>query len=215
MAIAAATTLAVTLPITGAAMADPGSPTVPTQAQVDRAKAAVTNKKQSVSQIEAALASANARMDEASTAAETAFERANGARWRLQEAQKASKAAQLRAHQAAVDVASQRDGIVTLVTESYQNGTELNAASALVSDEGPTGLMNRYGVVQSAGDSMQADYDRFKTASARAKTLAAQATKAEKHQEALAAEAKKLAVAAGQAAAAASAEANTIAVQKQ
>jgi peptidoglycan DL-endopeptidase CwlO len=215
MALAAATTLAVTLPITGAAMADPGSPTVPTQAQVDHAKAAVTNKQQSVKQLEAALAAANARMDAASTAAETAFEQANGARWRLEEAQKASRAAQLRSRQAAADVASQRDGIVTLVTESYQNGTELNAASALVSDEGPTGLMNRYGVVQSAGDSMQARYDRFKVASARAKTYAAQAAKAEKKQEALAAEAKKLAVAAGQAAAAASAAANTIAVQKQ
>ncbi len=215
MAIAAATTLAVTLPITGAAVADPGTSTVPTQAQVDRAKAAVTHKQQSVQQLEAALDAANARMDAASTAAETAFERANGARWRLQEAQKASKAAQLRSRQAAADVASQRDGIVTLVTESYQNGTELNAASALVSDEGPTGLMNRYGVVQSAGDSMQARYDRFKVASARAKTYAAQAAKAEKKQEALAAEAKKLAVAAGQAAAAASAAANTIAVQKQ
>jgi cell wall-associated NlpC family hydrolase len=215
MAIAAATTLAVTLPITGAAIADPGPPTVPTQGQVDRAKAAVANKKKSVSQLEAALAAANARMDAASTAAETAFERANGARWRLEEAQKASRAAQLKAHQAVLDVARQRDGIITLVTESYQNGTELNTASALVSDEGPTGLMNRYGVVQSAGDSMEARYEQFRIASARAKTYAAQAEKAEKKQQGLAAEAKKLAVAAGQAAAAASAEANTIAAQKQ
>jgi cell wall-associated NlpC family hydrolase len=215
MAIAAATTLAVTLPISGAAIAAPSSPSVPTQAQVDRAKAAVTNKKKSVSQLEAALAAANARMDAASTAAETAFERANGARWRLEEAQKANRAAHVRAQQAAADVAAQRDGIVTLVTESYQNGTELDAASALVSDEGPTGLMNRYGVVQSAGDSMEARYDRFRITSARAKTLAATAAQAEKKQQGLAAEAKKLAVAAGQAAAAASAEANTIAVQKQ
>jgi len=95
MAIAAATTLAVTLPITGAAMADPGSPTVPTQAQVDHAKAAVSDKQQSVKQLEAALAAANARMDAASTAAETAFEAANGAKWRLEEARKASRAAQL------------------------------------------------------------------------------------------------------------------------
>jgi peptidoglycan DL-endopeptidase CwlO len=215
MALAAATTLAVTLPISGAALADPGSPTVPTQSQVDRAKAAVKHKKQSVAQIESALDAANARLDAASTAAEMAFERANGARWRLQQARQANRTAHAQAQQAAADVASQRDGIVALVTESYQNGTELNAASALVSDEGPTGLMNRYGVVQSAGDSMQARYDEFKVASARAKVLAAKAAKAEKKQEGLAAEAKKLAVAAGQAAAAASAEANSIAVEKQ
>jgi len=173
MAIAAATTLAVTLPIGGAALADPGSSTVPTQGQVDRAQAAVAKKKHTVAQIEAALAAANARMEAASVAAETAFERANGARWRAEEARKASRAAQLRASQAAADVDNQRDGIVSLVTESYQNGTELNAASALMTDEGPAGLMNRYGVVQSAGDSMQARYDRFKVASARARTYAA------------------------------------------
>ena len=100
-AIAAVTTLAVTLPVS-AAFADPGSHPVPTQAQVDRAKAAVANKKKSVAQIEAALAAANARMDAASTAAETAFEAANGARWRLEEAQKANQAAQARSRQAAL-----------------------------------------------------------------------------------------------------------------
>jgi cell wall-associated NlpC family hydrolase len=62
---------------------------------------------------------------------------------------------------------------------------------------------------------MQADYDRFKVASALARTYAAKAAKAEKRQEALAAEAKKLAAAAGQAAAAAGDAANAIASQKQ
>jgi cell wall-associated NlpC family hydrolase len=215
MAIAAATTLAITLPLGGPAFAKPNSPSVPSQTQVDRAKAAVVSKKERVAQLEASLAAANARMDEASTAAEMAFERANGARWRLEVAQKELRTAQLKARQAAANVDQQRDGIVFLVTESYQNGTELNAASALVSDEGPTGLMNRYAVVQSAGDSMQARYDRFRVASAAAKSYAGKAAKAEKKQEALAAEAKKLATAAGQAAAAASMAANQIAVQKE
>ena len=216
MALAAATTLAVTLPISGAALAAPHTPpAVPTQAQLDKAKAAVADKQKSVGQLEAALSAANARMDEASTAAELAFERANGARWRLEVAQQELRKAEARARQAAAAVASQRDGIAYLVTESYQNGTELNTASALVSDEGPTGLMNRYGVVQSASDSMEARYQSFKVASARAKTLAGKAAKAEKKQEALAEEAKELAVAAGQAAAAASIAANQIAVQKQ
>ena len=215
-ALAAATTLALTLPISGAALAAPNKPpTAPTQAQVDKARAEVASKKRSVGELEAALAGANARMQEASTAAEVAFERANGARWRLEVAQKALRDAQAQARQAALTVASQRDGIAYLVTESYQNGTELTTASALVSDEGPNGLMNRYGVVQSAGDSMEARYQRFKVDSARAKTLTERAAKAEKKQEALAKESKKLAVAAGQAAAAASIVANQIAAQKQ
>ena len=182
---------------------------------MQKAEKAVTAKKQSVQQIEASLAAANARLDEASTAAEMAFERYNGAKWELEEARKASRAAQTRSAQAAADVARQRGGIAQLVTESYQNGTELNTASALLSDEGPQGLMNRYGVVQSAGDSMEARYDAFRAASARAKTLAAKAATAEKKQQSLAADARKLATAAGQAAAAASAAANEIAVQKQ
>ena len=46
-------------------------------------------------------------------------------------------------------VADQRTGIVALVTDSYQNGTELGTATALLGDEGPAGLMNRAAVVES------------------------------------------------------------------
>ena len=122
---------------------------IPSQAQVDRAKAAVASKKQNVAQLEAALNAATARMEAASLAAESAAERYNGAMWQLTLARKAN-------------VETQRSGIVTLVTDSYQNGTDLNTATAMMSDEGPKGLMNRYGVVQSAGDSMHARYDRFR-----------------------------------------------------
>lgn len=208
----AVTTVAVILPIGGVAHADPP---VPSKSKVDRAQAEVDAKKRSVAQLEAELSAANSRLQAASTAAEVAFEKANGARWRLQVARKAHRAAERRAVQAAADVDAQRDGIAALVTESYQNGTELNAASALMSDEGPNGLMNRYGVVQSAGDSMEAQYDEFRAASAKARDLEDQAAEAEKQREGLAKEAKQLALQAGEAAAAASLAANQIAVQKQ
>ncbi len=188
---------------------------MPSHAQVKKAEAAVKATKLSVGQIEAELAAANARVDEASTAAEVAFERYNGAQWQLEEARKASRVAKSRAARAVTDVQRQRAGIAQLVTESYQNGTELNAASALLSDEGPHGLMNRYGVVQSAGDSMEARYDAYRTASTLAKKLAAKAADAEGKQKSLAANAKELATAAGQAAAAASAAANQVAGQRQ
>jgi cell wall-associated NlpC family hydrolase len=213
MALAVATTVAVTLPLTGVASADP-KPT-PSQAQVERAKHDVTVKKQSVAQLEGALAAATARMEAASVAAEAAAERYNGAIWRLSEARKQSRQAELNAREAVASVDRQRDGIVTLVTDSYQNGTELNSATAMMSDEGPKGLMNRYGVVESAGDSMEARYDAFRTASAQAKKYAAKAARAQKHQQALAAESKKLAISAGQAANAAGAAANQISDQKQ
>lgn len=217
--MAAATTLAVTLSLTvtlsGAASAEPKKPTVPTQSQVDQAQADVTSKKQSVSQLEAALAAATSRMEAASMAAETAAERYNGAMWRLDEARKASVRAKGRSRAAAASVDAQRDGIVTLVTDSYQDGTDLNTATAMMSDEGPKGLMNRYGVVASAGDSMAARYEAFRTASAKARKYSARATKAQERQKSLAKEAKKLAVVAGQAATSAGAAANQISDQKQ
>ena len=220
MALAATMTLAVALPLAGASRAvaapepDPGSPSVPSQSQVDKAKRDVATKQQSVESIEGQLAAAQARMEAAAQAAEIAFEKYNGARYELAQAKAETRRARAASVKAAADVEGERAGIVQLVTESYQNGTELNTATALMSDEGPQGLMNRYGVVQSAGDSMQAAYDRFKVSSAKAKTYAGKAAKAEEHQQSLAAESKKLATAAGQAAADAGALINQIAAQK-
>ena len=105
-------------------------------------------------------------MEAAAQAAEIAFEKYNGARWALHKAKVETRRARAASVKAAADVETERAAIVQLVTESYQNGTELNTATALMSGEGPQGLMNRYGVVQSAGDSMQAAYERFKVASA-------------------------------------------------
>src|SRR4051794_33857345 len=163
LALAAATTLAVGLPVTGAPSAfaapkpGPGKPStsshqpaMPSQDRVERAKQEVARKKQSVEDIEAALAGAQARMEAAAQAAEPAFEKCTGARWALHQARGGPRRARAASVQATTDVTSERAGIVQLDTESYQNGTELNAATALMGDEGPAGLMNRYGVVQSA-----------------------------------------------------------------
>ena len=214
MAIAAATTLAVTLPISGAASADP-TPPVPSRAKVDKAREAVVSKRQLVKQLEAQLAAANARLEQASLEASIAAEAYNGAVYKLSEARKAYSVAQAQEKQAKADVAAQRDAIVALVTESYQNGTELNSATAILSDEGPAGLMNRFAVVQSAGDSMEAHYDAYRKASARAEVATAKALKARKHQQTLAAEARKLRDEASAAANNAAVAAGQIAVQRQ
>lgn len=186
----------------------------PSQARVDRARTDVESKQRSVAELQAALQAAQARLDAAVTAAEIASESYNGALWRLQQARKATHRAERRAQRAAEEVKQQRHAIITLVTESYQNGTELNTATALVSEEGPEGLMNRYGVVRSAGDSMKARYDEFRAARAKAKSSAAQAAKAQAHQKTLAGQARQLRDQAASAAEAAGAAANSIAVQR-
>ena len=108
MALAAATTLAVTLPLAGVASAapDPTPTPPPSQAQVNKARADVEAKKLSVAQIEAGLAAATARMEAASNAAEAAAERYNGAMWEFDVARKASQQAKVRARKAAADVES-------------------------------------------------------------------------------------------------------------
>lgn len=215
VAMAVVSTIAVTVPLTGAAVADPRDPGYPSQQRIEKAQKDVADKQRSVAAIQGAMAAAQSRLLAAGVAAEHAAEAYNGARWRLQVAHEASAAAKQREADALQAVERQRSSIVTLVTESYQNGTELNTATALVTDEGPEGMMNRYAVVQSAGDSMQAAYDRFRAVSAEAKDARAQAARAEKKQKALAAEARDLAVQASDLAMAASAAAAQINEQKQ
>jgi cell wall-associated NlpC family hydrolase len=215
MAMAVATTLALTLPLAGVASADPKPNPVPTQKQVDRARADVATKKQSVQQLEAQLAAANTRLQQAALDASVAAEAYNGAMWRLSEAKKSVRKAEAQEKQAKENVKVQRSGIVTFVTDSYQNGTELNSATAMMSDEGPKGLMNRYGVVESAGDSMEARYDAFREASVVAQAYTVKAAKAQKRQESLAVEARELRNAAEAAANSAAVTAGQIAAQKQ
>ncbi|MCW2866249.1 MAG: hypothetical protein JWR20_437, partial [Marmoricola sp.] len=216
--------LAGVLPITAApsATADPtpspggaSGSTTPSQAQVDRAGRAVTAKQRSVAAIQSALTAASGRLEAASSAAEQAAESYNGAMWRLSVARSASTRAKAQAARAAAKVARQRAGIVTLVTQSYQDGTELGTASALMSKEGPRGLMNRYGVVQSAGESMDARYAEFRAVSREARRAAAGARAAQARQSALAASAQQLAVGAAQAATAAGTAAQQIAGEQR
>ena len=215
MAMAAATTLALTLPLAGVANADPKPDPVPTQKQVDRARDEVASQQQSVDQLEGALAAANAQLQQAALDASIAAEAYNGATWRLSEARKSVRKAEAQEEQARKDVKDQRSGIVTFVTESYQNGTELNSATAVMGGEGPKGLMNRYGVVESAGDSMEAAYDDFRQARVVAKAYTKQAAKAQKRQESLAEEARELRNAAEAAANSAAVATGQIAAQRE
>ena len=136
MALAAATTLAVTLPIAGAAkrgLRTRPAPS-PSQAQVTAPRPTVDDKQQSVAQIEAGLAAANA-------ADGGGLDRRRGRLRALPTARCGSWTTPARQSRAGPGCGpgrprptspSQRDGIIPLVTESYQNGTELNTATALM-----------------------------------------------------------------------------------
>jgi cell wall-associated NlpC family hydrolase len=206
--------VAAVLSVNTAAVADKHKP-IPTQTQVDRAKAAADAKAGDVAALQASLAVANARLHAAAEKAEMAAEAYNGAMWRLEQAKQATAAAQASVADALAHVAEQRAGIAQLVTQSYQDGTVLNGVTAFLGADGPAGVMNRMGVVQSAGDSMQARFDQYSALNALARVAVARAEKAEKDQTVLADKAAKLRDAATQAANVAQSETAAIAGQRR
>jgi peptidoglycan DL-endopeptidase CwlO len=184
-------TTTIVLTIGTSAQADKPRP-APTQAQVDQAKAAADQKAGDVAALQASLAVANARLHAAAERAEIAAEAYNGAMWQLEQAQKATNDAKAAVADALAHVAEQRAGIAQLVTQSYQDGTVLNGVTAFLGADGPAGVMNRMGVVQSAGDSMQARFDQYTALNALARVAETKAEKAEKEQAALTDKAAKL-----------------------
>jgi peptidoglycan DL-endopeptidase CwlO len=202
--------------VTGAsAHADKPKPTVPSQAQVDKAKAAAAKKAGDVASLQASLAVANARLHDAAEKAEIAAEAYNGAMWRLTQAKQDTAAAQAAVADALAHVADERAGIAQLVTQSYSDGGTLNTVTAVLGGDGPTAVMSRLGVVESAGDSMQARFDQYTALNALARVAEAKAEKAEADQAALAAKAAKLRDQAAQAANLAQSETAAIAGQRK
>jgi cell wall-associated NlpC family hydrolase len=197
-----------------AAQADKPQPG-PTQAQVDRAKATADRKAADVAALKASLAVANANLQAAADRAEMVAEAYNGAMWRLQQAEQATASAKAAVADALAHVAEQRAGIAQLVTQSYQDGTVLNGMTAFLGADGPDGVMSRLGVVQSAGDSMQARFDQYTALNALARVAEAKAEAAQKQQEALAAKAQQLRDEAIQAANAAASETARIAGERR
>jgi peptidoglycan DL-endopeptidase CwlO len=187
--------------------------TIPTQAQVDKASATAAAKAGDVAALQADLAVANSRLHAAADRAEIAAEAYNGAMWRLQQAQQATADAKAAVADALAHVDEQRAGIAQLVTQSYQDGA-LTGVTAIIGGDDPSAVMSRLGVVQSAGDSMQARFDQYTALNALARVAQAKAEKAETEQQSLAQKAEQLRNAAAEAANEAASQTAAIANQK-
>lgn len=182
--------MAAVLTVNTSAQADRDKP-VPTQAQIDEANAAAAEKAGDVAALRASLAVANARLHSAAERAEVAAEAYNGAMWRLQQAQQATADAKAAVADALAHVDEQRAGIAQLVTQSYQSDA-LDGVTAIVGGDDPSAVMSRLGVVQSAGDSMQARFDQYSALNSLAQVAVAKAEKAEAEQNSLARKAEEL-----------------------
>ena len=187
----------------------------PSQEQVDRAKARAEQKAHDVGAIKARLLMANQRLDAANVRAEQASEAYNGAMWHLEQAKQAYRQARADAEHARRTVASQRNRIGALVAQSYQNGGDLSALNAMMSADGPQGVMDQYVAFQGASTSLQADYKRFAAADALAQVFEGKARHAKAEQVRLAAKAARARDAAVASADAAQAEATDIAAEKE
>ena len=186
----------------------------PSQDQVDRAKARAEQKAHDVGAIKARLLMANQRLDAANLRAEQASEAYNGAMWHLEQAKQAYRQARADAAHARRTVASQRNRIGALVAQSYQNGGDLTALNAMMSADGPQGVMDQYVAFQGASTSLQADYKRFAAADALAQVFEGKARRAKAEQVRLAAKAQQARDHAAASAEAAQAEASNIATEK-
>jgi len=214
----------VTLALVGsavpAAVGDPGGTgdarenAFPSQDQVDDAQARVAQKARDVGEIKARLLLANQRLEQAATRAEQASEAYNGALWRLEQAKQKHRAARREADRAQRTVASQRNRIGALVAQSYQEGGDLSALNAMMSADGPEGVLDQYVAFQGASTSLEADYKRFSAADSLAGVFEAQAKQAKAEQVRLADRAERAKDLAVSAAESAQSEAARVAVEK-
>ena len=175
----------------------------PSKKQVDAARGRAAHKADQVRVIKSRLAVANQRLEAAGLAAEQASEAYNGAMWRLQEAKRHYRTARADAERARRTVREQRGRIGALVAQSYQNGGDLTALKAMMSADGPAGVLDQYAGFQGASTSLQADYKRYAAAESLARVFEAKAkdAKAEQtHLAGLARQARQRAVAAASAA---------------
>ncbi len=196
------------------AVADKSHRAFPSRDEVAAAKERVAQTARSVGAIKASLLLANNRLEAAAVKAETASEAYNGAMWRLQTARQDLATARAEAAKARRSVAEQRKAIGALVAESYQQGGDLTALSAMMGADGPEGVLDQYATFQGASGSLQADYDRFAASDALAKVFEKRAEEARVKAERLADEARTAKDQAARAAAAAQTAAAEIAAEK-
>lgn len=206
--------LAATCSVAAVAVADEGD-AVPSQAQVDAARAAAQHKARDAAAVQADLVLADQALQQASIAAAKAGEAYNGALYRLQQARQEARAADQRAAAADRAVAEQQRAYGNALATTYTMAPQLTTVAALMNADGPTGVLERSNTLSSAQQAMDAQYDAFRATATIATVARAQAQKARDRAadlEAQLAVARDSAVAAADAAAA---EARQVAARKQ
>ncbi|WP_242907915.1 NlpC/P60 family protein [Actinomadura terrae] len=121
----------------------------PSARDVERSERAVEDRAAEVGRTKAMLAQADGELDRLAVAAESAIERYNGERVRLERAQQAYRDAQARLVQAGRRVAESQAALATFAAQAYQHNTGYDQMSSAVAGHGgPQGFMDRAGMVE-------------------------------------------------------------------
>lgn len=150
------------------AVADPGDDDgdggTPTRAEVDAAQQAVGDQKRTVAEVRTDLLLANHRLEDAAIQAAQAAEAFNAARWHLREARAEVRAAERRHARAERSLAHHEDIFNELVASTYEMSPELSTLSAIVEQDGVTGLIETANTTYQVTASMDEIETAYETA---------------------------------------------------
>ncbi|WP_460446096.1 coiled-coil domain-containing protein, partial [Angustibacter aerolatus] len=199
------------------ALADPsgsGRPVYPSKQQVDDAKHAVTSKAGQVDAIQAQLAVASARLEQAQTAAEVAAEAYNAAKVELDQRTKAAQQARARATAAQQRADDAREAVGRLAVDTYVSGPQLGGIEVLAGVSSPQDLADHAAGVRLAGSITNQALGTADAAKVVAELMRRQADLALAQQQAAAARLERARQAAADRAGAAASEAASISAQR-
>jgi peptidoglycan DL-endopeptidase CwlO len=170
--------------------ADP-TPVYPSQAQVDRAKAAVAGTAGQIARLDGQYAAASARLEQVREQAAAAAEAYNGALFELSQRTAEATAAKKRAAQAQ-QVADAASLVVRRYAATvYQQGGSMGELAAFLDANGPQDFMDRATALQAVGDARARSLEAASATSIVAQTMRQQAARAQAQQAQAAAAAQQ------------------------
>jgi cell wall-associated NlpC family hydrolase len=124
-------------------------PTIPSAGQVQQARDAATAKAAQVAAVQAQLAAAQTRLDTLRVAAEQAAEAYDQAQIKLAAADQAAALARSSAAAAGASFAQARTDVGRIAAQTYRDGGDLGAMSAVLAPGGPQDVLDRAALLDS------------------------------------------------------------------
>ena len=152
---------------------------VPSQQEVDRARAEAQQARRDVGAVRADLAMAASEIETAQVEAAMAAEAYNGALYELEQARAAAADARRAAKQATGAVRSQQEAYGEALVRSYQSAPTVAGVAAMVAADGVTDFVEQRVTMDNAVDALEGRYDSFRASATVAELSSGRASDAE------------------------------------